>query len=167
MIDKSSRPSAAFRRVGLVLAGLIFLQILLGALVAGLDAGLTFATWPLMDGAVIPGGLFVMEPWIVNLFENVKTVQFDHRLLAYVIAVVAVFHAVQGRAEGLAGQRAMLLLLLVLCQIVVGVWTLLALVPISLALVHQGLAFAILVFAVLHADANRRGLPILNRSGPA
>ena len=68
-----------------VLAALVFCQIGLGALVAGLRAGLTFNTWPLMDGRLIPDGLFILSPWRRNLFEDVTTVQFDHRVLAYVV----------------------------------------------------------------------------------
>ena len=60
-------------------------QIYLGALVAGLDAGLSYNTWPLMDGALVPGGLLVQEPVWINLFENPKTVQFVHRCGAYLL----------------------------------------------------------------------------------
>ena len=80
---------------------LVLFQIYLGALVAGLHAGLTYNTWPLMDGAIIPGDLFVIEPAWRNLFENPKTVQFIHRMFAYAVLVVALWHAfatVAGRA---------------------------------------------------------------------
>jgi len=69
--------------------GLVFLQIILGGFVAGTDAGLSHNTWPLMDGAIIPGGLGAMQPWYLNPFENVLTVQFDHRMLAYAIVLLA------------------------------------------------------------------------------
>ena len=61
----------------------VFVQILLGALVAGLKAGAGYNTWPLMDGRLVPSGLGVMQPWYLNLFENALTVQFNHRLVAY------------------------------------------------------------------------------------
>ena len=63
----------------------MFLQILLGGLVAGLKAGAGYNTWPLMDGQLVPDGLGVMQPWYLNLFENAMTVQFNHRMVAYVL----------------------------------------------------------------------------------
>jgi len=88
--DGSARPelkNAAY--AGIAFAGLIYLQILLGGFVAGLKAGFSFNTWPLMDGWLWPNGMFVMSPWWLNFFENVATVQFTHRTTAY-IAVIAV-----------------------------------------------------------------------------
>src|SRR4029077_9226640 len=70
------------RAAGIVLL-LVLVQIYLGGLVAGLDAGLSYNTWPLMDGAVVPGDLFVIDPAWRNFFENPKTVQFMHRIGAY------------------------------------------------------------------------------------
>lgn len=149
-------------RVSRLLVGLIVLQIALGALVAGMKAGLSHNTWPLMDGAIIPSGLFAMSPWWVNLFENALTVQFDHRKLAYVIAVVALWHAVRTiraaddeRVELTAG----LLAAAILVQIGLGVWTLLAYVPLWLGLVHQGAAFVVLGIAVWHVYAIRASSP--------
>ena len=129
---------------GVLLLCLLLLQIAAGAFVAGLDAGMGYNTWPLMDGALIPGGLDVMTPLWRNLFENALTVQFNHRLLAYVIAAYALFLLWrQSRAGGLAGVHGWLprIVLLVLLQVVLGIATLLAMVPISLALGHQALAF--------------------------
>ena len=70
---------------------LMFVQIYLGALVAGLRAGLIYNTWPLIDGALIPAAarLWFEKPWWRNLFENTLTVQFDHRMMAYVLALLA------------------------------------------------------------------------------
>ena len=135
------------------LAVLIFLQILLGAFVAGMDAGLAYNTWPLMDGAIIPSGLGLMSPWYVNLFENALTVQFDHRMLAYIILfwVLAHLFAIRQSTELIdvpTGSR--LLAGLVLAQIVVGIATLLSIVPISLALTHQALAVVTFGAAIYH-----------------
>ena len=79
----------------LVLA-LVLLQVYLGALVAGLRAGLIYNTWPLIDGALVPPAsqLFFNEPWWRNLFENPMTVQFDHRMVAYALLAMALLHAV-------------------------------------------------------------------------
>ena len=75
---------------------LILAQIFLGALVAGLRAGYAYNTWPLIDGALVPnaGQLFFITPLWRNVFENILTVQFDHRMLAYMIFVVALLHAI-------------------------------------------------------------------------
>ena len=131
-----------------VLLGGVFVQIMLGALVAGTDAGMSNNTWPLMDGALIPDGLTAMQPWYLNPFENVLTVQFDHRMMAYLVAVLAV---AQGWLAWRSGDlvirfSAMLLLFVVLCQLALGILTLLSQVQIGLALAHQ--AGGLTVFAL-------------------
>lgn len=127
-----------------LLLALVILQIVAGAFVAGLDAGMGYNTWPLMDGALIPDGLDAMTPLWRNLFENALTVQFVHRAIAYLIVAYALFLLWrQNRAGGLAGVHGWLprIALLVLLQAALGIATLLASVPISLALAHQALAF--------------------------
>src|SRR5262245_4802426 len=78
---------ARLRRGALAIALLLLLQIYLGALVAGLDAGLAYDTWPQIDGALVPSAerLLFLEPAWRNLFENTLTVQFNHRMVAYLI----------------------------------------------------------------------------------
>jgi cytochrome c oxidase assembly protein subunit 15 len=71
----------------------MFLQILLSGLVAGLKAGSGYNAWPLMDGQLIPDGLGIMQPWYLNLFENAMTVQFNHRMVAYVLTAAVIWHA--------------------------------------------------------------------------
>ena len=140
--------AAGQRAAAAALAGLVFIQIVLGAFVAGLKAGLSHNTWPLMDGSLVPAGLGAMSPWYLNLFENVLTVQFNHRMAAYVLAVAALLHAiVLSRSASPADVRrsAALLGAAVVLQIALGIWTLLAAVPLALGLVHQ--AGAIMVFA--------------------
>ena len=135
------------------LLGLIFLQVLLGALVAGLKAGLSHNTWPLMDGALIPSGLGAMSPWYLNVFENVLTVQFNHRVAAYVIAAVVLCHVASvWRSTGGPHIRfsAGVLGLSILVQMGLGVWTLLAQVPLSLGLAHQAGAAMVFSLAVWH-----------------
>ncbi|MDC9701129.1 MAG: COX15/CtaA family protein [Alphaproteobacteria bacterium] len=126
-----------------ILAGLLFFQCFLGALVAGLDAGMGYTSWPLMDESFIPGGLFVMQPWYLNLFENALTVQFDHRILAYLIWLLAVWFAFYAPAA--EKKSATLLFFLVSVQLGLGVWTLLSGVSLLIALLHQ--IFALVVFA--------------------
>lgn len=146
------------RRVAFALLALVFLQVILGAFVAGMRAGLAHNTWPLMDGQWLPAGLGAMSPWWANLFENALTVQFDHRMVAYLIAVMTVVHAwMVGRVSDdpafVASAR--LLVLAVLVQIALGIWTLLWHVPLGLGLVHQGFAVVLLLLAVRHARLAR------------
>ena len=142
------------RGVAAVIVGLVLLQTFLGGLVAGLDAGLAFNTWPLMDGELLPAGLLAMEPPWRNLFENPLTVQFDHRLLGYVLFAVAWVHAFQTRGSAQFGP-ALVLAVMVTAQAGLGVATLVMGVPMALALLHQLGAVAVLASAVLHRGAMR------------
>jgi heme a synthase len=129
-------------------------QIYLGGLVAGLDAGLTFNTWPLMDGRFVPDGLLAMQPAWRNFFENVMTVQFTHRMSAYLLLAVVALHAAASWAlapRTTHARRAAVLLGLVLCQAALGITTLLLAVPVGWALLHQAGALVVLAFAVAHA----------------
>ena len=137
---------------GIVVATL--LQVYVGALVAGLDAGLVYNTWPLIDGAFIPEAarLWFETPAWRNLFENTLTVQFEHRMLAYALWLAAVVHANDAwRANGEV-RGAFILAGLMTAQAVLGVVTLLHQAPIPLALAHQMLAVLVLTVAVLHAE---------------
>jgi cytochrome c oxidase assembly protein subunit 15 len=151
---RSPAPGAppSWRWTSCLFLGLVVLQIVSGAFVAGLDAGLSHNTWPLMDGAFVPVGLLAMSPWYANLFENVMTVQFDHRILAYGIAVWVVLQAIAAlRSPGMPWRTSALALLIsVLLQVALGIATLLAHVPIGLGLAHQAGAFVVLGLAVWH-----------------
>jgi cytochrome c oxidase assembly protein subunit 15 len=123
---------------------LLEVQIVAGAFVAGLDAGMTYNTWPLMDGALIPNGLDVIDPFWKNLFENALTVQFNHRMIAYgVVAFVSFLLWRQAKRGGFGGTHGWMPRIgaLVVLQVVLGILTLVNSVPISLALGHQALAF--------------------------
>jgi heme a synthase len=121
-----------------VLLVLIFLQVVAGAFVAGLDAGMGYTTWPLMDGAFIPFGLGVMEPFWRNLFENALTVQFIHRMLAYVtVLYMGLLLVLRIDRSGWLSR----IFVLVVAQAGLGIATLLFAVPLPLALGHQALAF--------------------------
>jgi len=137
------------RSVAAMIVALVFLQIFLGGLVAGVNAGLTYNTWPLMDGALVPDGLLAQEPAWRNFFENVLTVQFDHRLAAYALAAIAVLHALQANGT-VHGRSATVLAVLVIAQAGLGVATLLMVVPLHLALTHQLGAVVVLWVAVVH-----------------
>lgn len=132
----------------------IFFQIILGAFVAGLHAGRSHNTWPLMDGQTIPDGLFQMSPWYLNFFENVMTVQFDHRMMAYLLVIWSFGHVyllVKAQFHKDFLNSASLIVLAMLAQTAMGIWTLLAHVPIGLGLLHQGGALIVLLFAMRHA----------------
>ena len=141
-------PPAMLKAGAVVLVLGVFLQIILGGFVAGTDAGLSHNTWPLMDGALIPDGLGAMQPWWRNIFENVMTIQFNHRMMAYAIALLVLAQTVLALRFPLGGVRltALLLLAAVAAQVALGVATLLMQVQIHVALAHQ--AGAILVFAL-------------------
>jgi len=135
---------------------LAIVQIYLGALVAGLRAGLIFNTWPLIDGSFIPrtADLFFAHPLWRNFFENTLTVQFDHRMVAYGLCALALIHAVYARRHGRDKRLATgagFVAVAVLAQAGIGIMTLIRGVPIELALLHQAVALAVLTAATLHA----------------
>jgi cytochrome c oxidase assembly protein subunit 15 len=141
--------------VGLLV--LILAQIYLGALVAGLRAGHVYNTWPLIDGGLVPqpSRLFFDAPLWRNFFENPLTVQFDHRMLAYTIWAVAVLHAfriARTIKKGPVLTGAVLVAVAVTLQAALGIWALVTVVPLPLALMHQAMAMVTLTLAVIHAS---------------
>ncbi|MEE9375544.1 MAG: COX15/CtaA family protein [Rhizobiaceae bacterium] len=136
---------------GLVL--LVLIQIFLGGLVAGLDAGMAYNTWPTMNGEWVPEGMWILQPAWTNLTDNALTVQFVHRITAYFLWIVCLFHAVVvSRREPITthGRRAWMLFLLVSVQALIGIMTLLLQVPISWGLFHQTGGIIVLAFATAH-----------------
>ncbi|WP_246274662.1 COX15/CtaA family protein [Hyphomicrobium sulfonivorans] len=143
----------AQRLTAIALFVLIFFQSALGALVAGLNAGLTYNTWPLMDGRIVPDGLFMQHPWYINFFENITTVQFDHRMVAYAVVTLGLIHfvtLVRSADDERIVRSGALLAICLLAQMLLGIWTLLAVVPLSLGLAHQGGAAIVIAVATLH-----------------
>jgi len=152
------------RRGAIWLLVLVMVQTYLGALVAGLRAGLTYNTWPLIDGRFVPdvASLFAASPAWRNIFENTLTVQFNHRMVAYALLVCAILHAVDAVSTARrVAPMAIALAVAVALQALVGIMTLLHQVPISLGLAHQGGAVIVLALAVAHAQGmlSRRILP--------
>lgn len=136
----------------------IFLQIFLGALVAGLDAGFAFNDWPTMDGKLIPGDLWIQTPAWINAFENPKTVQFIHRISAYVLLILVaaqMFVALRSVSGDTHKRRTVVLMGLTLVQAAIGVITLVMQVPLDWGLYHQGGAVVVLGFAIAHWHAVR------------
>lgn len=159
------KPVPVSRRIKIeshVLLAVLFLQLYFGALVAGLRAGRTFNTWPLMDGALIPDAsrLFFEEPWWRNFFDNIMTVQFTHRMLAYALFVLAIVHvadAARTRASS-ALTGALWIAAAISVQAALGILTLLHQVPIPLALAHQAVAIVVLSLSLaqVHRFAARQ-----------
>ena len=131
--------------------GLIFVTVLSGGFVAGLKAGLAYNTFPLMNGQLIPEGLLNLEPRWMNIFENVTTVQFDHRLLALTLFILIPLYWYKAiRRDLSSGTRLAfhLLLLMLFIQVALGISTLLLYVPVGLAASHQGGALALFTLAL-------------------
>jgi cytochrome c oxidase assembly protein subunit 15 len=162
------------RASAIVLVGLILVQIYLGALVAGLRAGLIYNTWPLIDGSFIPDAARLLHdtPAWRNFFENTMTVQFSHRMVAYTLFAVAMLHladVARTQRSGPVLTHALALAGLVTLQAALGILTLLQQAPIGLALTHQALAIVVLAMSVLHA-ARMAVTPIpeqIQQSAPA
>jgi cytochrome c oxidase assembly protein subunit 15 len=149
--------TARLRITSVAIVVLTILQIYLGALVAGLRAGLIYNTWPLIDGGIVPDAarLFFETPLWRNFFENTLTVQFDHRMVAYALWLVAVLHAIDVTRilrGGAALTGALAVASIVSVQAALGIVTLLYQAPFGLALLHQATAIVVLAVAVVHAQ---------------
>jgi len=144
------------RYLSLGLVVLIFTQVILGAFVAGTKAGLTYNTWPLMDGEMIPGGMWTLSPWYVNIAENITTIQFNHRMVAYGLVVVALLQVatIAHLTERMGAiVSAWCLAVGIVMQAGLGIWTLLAAegaIPLHLGIAHQTAAAIVLGIAVWH-----------------
>jgi len=151
-----SAPSLTVRAGAIGLVVLLLAQTYLGALVAGLRAGHAYNTWPLIDGGLVPQSarLLFEQPWWRNFFENPLTVQFDHRMLGYAIGLLALlqlFNVAKLVKRGPIFTSAALVAAAVIVQVVLGIWTLLSVAALPLALLHQATAMITLTLAVTHA----------------
>jgi cytochrome c oxidase assembly protein subunit 15 len=148
LFTRVSPVSRGLRRFAFALAALIFLMALSGGLVAGIRAGLAYNTFPLMSGRLVPPAIFSLEPWYLNFFSNIATVQFDHRLIAWLLAFLVPWFWLSVRRSAVpprARLGADFLLAALALQISLGIATLLLAVPVPLAAAHQ--AGALLVFS--------------------
>jgi cytochrome c oxidase assembly protein subunit 15 len=147
------------RKLAFGVLALVFLMVLSGGLVAGIRAGFAYNTFPLMNGALVPPEILLLEPVWKNFFWNMATVQFDHRLLAVALAVAVpwlcwrVSVASTAPPRALAGARGLLAMLI--AQIAFGIATLLLVVPLPLAALHQAGALLVFAFALNVAHALR------------
>jgi cytochrome c oxidase assembly protein subunit 15 len=146
-----------FSRFSKLLVGLVYFMILSGGLVAGIRAGFAYNTWPLMGEWFFPPGLFPAQLGFSAIFEDITTVQFNHRMFAYFISICILVFVYKGTTarmlSGKAHTAMFLLLLALILQVVLGISTLIFLVPVPLAAAHQ--AGAILLFTATLYVAHR------------
>jgi len=154
-LDERLRSKAAPRGFAIsawIFAALIFCQLGLGALVAGLRAGLIYNTWPLMGSSLVPGEAFRPSA-LQAIFGDAATAQFDHRMIAYIVvafALVQAIAALRAAPGSPLASRAIVLAAVALLQVGLGIATLLTAVPLELALAHQALALALFGLAIVH-----------------
>jgi cytochrome c oxidase assembly protein subunit 15 len=163
LAPRAPEKSAPWQRgLALAILAVTFLQIFLGALVAGLRAGRAYNTWPLMDGHFVPSHnvLMALSPVWRNFTDNIALVQFQHRMVAYVLLTLALVQALSTLAfapASIAARRAVAFAAVVSLQVGLGIITLLLAVPVWAGLLHQAFAMAVLGFATLYAQASVSG----------
>ena len=144
--------SPLLRRLATASLGILSLTILAGGFTAGLHAGLTYNTFPLMDGRLVPDGYALLQPFVRNLTENVAAVQFDHRVLATFTLLLLSVLAVAVWHSDLPKKLSLCLAAAVAGQYLLGIATLLLVVPVGVATLHQSGAVILLtvVLVLLH-----------------
>jgi len=149
---------AGLRRFSWFITAAVAYMVITGGFVAGIRAGLAYNTFPLMDGHLVPPEIFMLDPWYLNFFNNMATVQLDHRLGAWLLAVLVPWfwlNARRARTDARARLAANLLFGMLALQITLGIATLLLIVPVPLAAAHQGGAVLLLGAALFANHALR------------
>ena len=139
------------RRFSIGLTWLIFIMVLSGGLVAGIRAGLAYNTFPLMNGHFIPPEIFLLEPLWRNFFENMATIQFDHRMIAWILMFTVPYFWFKARKHQLSDSAKLacnLFLIMLVIQVGLGISTLLLAVPLVLGAAHQGGAMMLFTAAL-------------------
>jgi cytochrome c oxidase assembly protein subunit 15 len=157
--ESAATRSSPLARWSLVLIALVYLMILSGGLVAGTRAGLVYPTWPLMGDTFVPPGLYTTTPWWIAMFEDITTIQFNHRIFAYVLFVLLngfAFLAYRSAPVKREKLGAVLLVAALLLQVTLGISTLLLHVPVWLATAHQGGAVVLLTAMLYLSHVLRR-----------
>jgi cytochrome c oxidase assembly protein subunit 15 len=135
--------------IGMV--ALVTLMIASGGFVAGTKAGLAYNTFPLMDGKLIPDGLNQLQPFWLNWLENTTSIQFNHRILAYILIILIPLFAFAVKNKGVTknSQKASIAFMVMLAiQVTLGITTLLFFVPVTIAATHQAGAIILLSIAI-------------------
>lgn len=151
--DAPPTPDRALRRLAGILPFFALIVIGAGAFVAGINAGLIYNTFPLMDGRIIPEALYSMQPWYLSAFEDATTVQFNHRMLAIALVIVVGVMWWRGR-KALTGRALTMMNALAgmaLIQAGLGISTLVLQVPLGLALAHQAGALVLFTLTICFA----------------
>lgn len=149
--DNAKSANQKLGRLSLIITTIIFITALSGGFVAGTRAGFAFNTFPLMDGRLIPFGLFELSPVWRNFFENIVTIQFDHRIMATLLfLLIPVFWwiAKKSQQEPRIHTGLHLLLAALALQLTLGITTLLLVVPVALAAAHQAGAIILLTASI-------------------
>lgn len=163
-------PSPVTGGLAAAVCGLIFVTIIVGAFVAGTDAGFAYNTFPTMNGDLIPPELVPLSPWYLSFFEDITTIQFTHRLLATTTVLVALILAARLQREAGELRRAgRILAVCALGQYALGISTVVLVVPVPVASLHQAGAMALWTAALWTAFlmmARRRGAVAAAASRP-
>ena len=149
------------QRFSIGLSALIYLMILSGGLVAGTHAGNAYSTWPLMGDSFVPAGLYAMTPAWLSAFEDITTIQFNHRMFAYLIVALVVAFAIRAFRFGIVGRLKVgifCLIGLLGMQVTLGISTLIFYVPIPVAAAHQVGAVALLTASLFISHCLSNGL---------
>lgn len=152
LLQSRRQKDARMIRLTNLLLGLAFAQVLLGALVAGIDAGRGYIDWPLMGGEFLPSESFDYEPVWSNFFENPALVQFNHRMLGYVVFLFSGFVWWQSRGSAIRATRQAFdwVMVMVFGQMVIGIGTVLYAAPWQIAIIHQ-LGAVVVITLILRA----------------
>jgi cytochrome c oxidase assembly protein subunit 15 len=157
---KSDQPTES-KSFAYTLSGLIFLMILSGGLVAGTHAGHAYSTWPLMGDSFIPAGLYSLTPAWLSAFEDITTIQFNHRMFAYLIVGLVIIFALKTLKSGIQGPAKIgvfCLIGLLIMQVTLGISTLIFYVPVPVAAAHQVGAVALLSASLFISHSLRHSL---------
>lgn len=158
-----SVPVKSMYKTSVAVSATLFLMVLSGGFVAGLQAGLIYNTFPLMGNSFIPPNLFALTPFWTNFFDNMTTVQFDHRIIAYILAIMIPIFWFKLRRRDVSNRTktlSNLLLGLLALQIVLGITTLIYHVPTVLGVAHQAIGSLLFItsLAVTQSIISRRGM---------
>ncbi len=151
IFPKKKQGNKTLFRSHIILFILLIIQIIYGGFVAGLDAGYSFNTWPKMNGEWLPEALYAIKPTWKNFTENRAGIQFVHRTLALIIVSLIIVIRIIGSKLNIKNHDKLILnIILYLCvfQTVIGIFTLILKVPFSLAILHQLVAFFLLMSVV-------------------
>jgi len=152
-IEVCNPAARGLKRHGKFVTAIISLMIISGGFVAGTKAGYVFNTFPMMDGQWLPPGGMALSPWYLNFFDNLATVQFNHRVLAIVVAITLFTYSLRGWRSNAINETTCftftMLFLILLLQIGLGIATLIYVVPVTLGAMHQGGALLLLTIALI------------------